>query len=522
MSELSEATTASVPAAKRGEKPTQETFPAGSFVVRLDQPYSRAADALLDRQYWAPDDPQKHPYDDTGWSFSELFNLKVVRITDPAILAAKMTRVDDAASLSGKVAGAGSVAAVANTGQSSLLALVYKLKDAHVTVAERAFDAGGKHFGAGSLLISDVSDATLAPVLKELSLDASRLAAAPDVPNHAATAPRIAFMHTWQSTQTEGWWRYAFDHAGVPYSYISTQTVAAEDDLRGKYDVIVFAPVGRASSQDILNGTPMYGNALPWQKTELTPNLGLLDSTADTRPGLGLEGLEHLRKFVEQGGLLITSEDTAQFAIDSGLAPGVSEQKSEAHVVGSVLNTVFVAPDAPVAWGYGASVPVMSANGMAFNVSNTLGREGYGRMLMDPYSQRPTGRGSVDDSDVVQGRKDVAPEVLAKQKPWEAKPLNEEQLRNNPAVIPVALRPEVILRFADAKGMLLSGLLEHPESIAEHAIVVDAHLGEGNVLLFANNPVYRGETIGSYPLVFNAILNYQHLGHQAQAGTATK
>jgi hypothetical protein len=34
------------------------------------------------------------------------------------------------------------------------------------------------------------------------------------------------------------------------------------------------------------------------------------------------------------------------------------------------------------------------------------------------------------------------------------------------------------------------------------------------VLLFANNPVYRGETIGSYDLVFNAILNYDHLGRQ--------
>jgi hypothetical protein len=407
--------------------------------------------------------------------------------------------------------------AIANTGQSSLLALVYKLKDAHVSVAEKAFDAEGKHFGAGSLLISDVQDATLTPVLKELSLDASRLAGAPDVATHAVKTPRIAFMHTWQSTQTEGWWRYEFDHAGVPYAYISTQTTAAEADLRSKYDVIVFAPVGYASTETILNGTPMYGNALPWEKTELTPNLELLDSTADTRPGLGLEGLEHLRKFVEQGGLLITSEDTAQFAIDSGLAPGVSVAAAGgARVVGSVLNTAFVEPNHPVAWGYGASVPVMSAGGMAFNISNLDGSRGSGRMLMDPYSERPTGRGSVDDSDVVQGRKDVAPEPLTRQKPWEAKTLNEEQLRNNPAVIPEAMRPDVILRFADAKGMLLSGLLEHQESIAEHAIVVDAHLGEGNVLLFGNNPVYRGETVGSYPLVFNAILNFDHLHHQAK------
>jgi hypothetical protein len=511
VSELTDAVTASVPPAKRGDKPTNETFPAGSFVVRMDQPYSRIADALLDKQYWAPDDPQKHPYDDTGWSFTELFNLKVTRLTDASILTAKMTAVDDPASLSGKQTGTGSVAVIANTGQSSLLALVYKLNDAKVAVAEKAFDAAGNHYNPGSLLISDVSDPTLAPLLKTLSLDASRLATAPDVPTHPARAPRIAFMHTWQGTQTEGWWRYEFDHVGVPYKYISTQTAAAESDLRSKYDVIVFAPAGYASTQSIIDGTPRYGNATPWQKTDLTPNLGRLDSTPDTRPGLGYDGLEHLRKFVEQGGLLITSEDTAEFAIESGLAPGVSVVHSDARVVGTILDSVFVAPLHAVAYGYGASVPVISANGMAFNISSVEGGRGSGRMLMDPYAQRPTGRGGLEDGDVVQGRKNVDPEPLTKQKPWEAKALNEEQMRNNPSVIPAALRPEVILRFADAKSMLLSGLLSNQASIAERAIVVDAHLGEGNVLLFANNPVYRGETVGSYPLVFNAILNFDHL-----------
>ncbi len=94
------------------------------------------------------------------------------------------------------------------------------------------------------------------------------------------------------------------------------------------------------------------------------------------RPGLGYDGLAHLKKFVEQGGLLITCEDTAQFAIDTGLAPGVSvAPRGDARVVGSVLNTVFVARDNPVAFGYEQNLPVMSANGMAFNISNTLDRE---------------------------------------------------------------------------------------------------------------------------------------------------
>ena len=68
------------------------------------------------------------------------------------------------------------------------------------------------------------------------------------------------------------------------------------------------------------------------------------------------------------------------------------------RVVGSVLNTVFVAKENPIAVGYGTNLPVISANGMAFNISNTLGRAS-GRTLMDPYSERPTGRGSLEDND---------------------------------------------------------------------------------------------------------------------------
>jgi len=508
--QLSAAVTSSVPATKRGDKPTTQTFPAGSYVVRLDQPYSRVADALLDKQYWAPDDPQKHPYDDTGWSFTQLFNVKTVRLTDAAILKAPMTPVVDFDQASGKISGSGSIYAIANTGQTSLLPLVYALKQGHVETAEKAFDAEGKHFGAGSLLITRADESSLAAMLRKLSLDAARLSAAPSVATHPAPAPRIAFMHTWLGTQTEGWWRLAFDKAGVPFAYISTQTAASEGDLRGKYDVIVFAPVGRSSSQDIINGLPKWGNALPWQKSEITPNLGLLDSTPDMRDGLGYDGLAHLKTFVEKGGLLITCEDTAQFAIDTGLAPGVSVATNDARVVGSVLNSVFVAPSSPIANGYGAGLPVMSANGMVFNVSNTLGRQG-GRMLMDPYEHRPTGRGGPDDSDITQGRQLAEPEVLPKQQPWQPKQLNEDQMRNNVQVIPVQYRPEVILRFTEQKTLLLSGLLDKAGSIAERAIVVNAHLGAGNVLLFANNPVYRGETIGSYNLVFNAILNFDHL-----------
>ena len=226
-------------------------------------------------------------------------------------------------------------------------------------------------------LISGADD-KLAVTFRDLALDGTKLSAAPTIATHDFTAPRIAMMHTWLATQTEGWWRYAFDNAGIPFDYISTQTASKQDDLRSKYDVILFAPVGRASTLDIINGLPRWNNPMPWKKSDITPNLQIgNDGTDDIRPGLGYDGLEHLRTFVEKGGLLITAEDTAQFAIDTGLAPGVSiVPKADARVVGTVLNAAFVSKDSPIAFGYSGNLPVISANGMAFNISNTLERTG--------------------------------------------------------------------------------------------------------------------------------------------------
>jgi hypothetical protein len=94
--------------------------------------------------------------------------------------------------------------------------------------------------------------------------------------------------------------------------------------------------------------------------------------------------------------------------------------------------------------------------------------------------------------------------------PWQAAPVTDEQLRNPLAVIPPAIRPRVILRFADQRELLASGLLDGSD-VAQRPVVVDVPLAKGHVILFANNPVYRGETIGSYFLVFNALLNFDRL-----------
>ncbi|HET7176630.1 MAG TPA: M14 family zinc carboxypeptidase [Gammaproteobacteria bacterium] len=498
------------PPGPRDAAPKHESrdFPAGSYVVRMDQPYSRIADALLDREYWAPDDPQKHPYDDTGWSLGDLFDAQVVRVTDLSVLKVPMQAVTGPVLAPGGVEGDGSVFLIENHANDALMSLRYTLKGADIQVADADFEAAERHFDRGSFIVSGVSKKDMDRAAKDLGLEAYA-SAVPDVAKHKVGLPRIALMHSWIDTQTEGWWRMALDQLHIPYAYISTQDVSRESDLRSKYDVILFGPIGYGGTQLIVDGLPMYGKPVPWNKSVLTTSLPI-DETDDIRPGLGESGVANLKRFVAAGGLLVTSQDTAKFAIDVGLAPGVSVTPThDLKVVGSVLTADTVDETSPVVYGYGEGLAIYSADGMTFNVSNLVtGSDGL--PTADDY-QRVTGRGGPEDEDVPQGRPFMAPPALPEVKPWEAVPLNEDQARNNPFLLPEAYRPRVILRYGDLKDLLVSGLLENGQEMAEHATVVDSPQGKGHVLLFSSDPIYRAETIGTYPLVFNAILNYDHL-----------
>jgi hypothetical protein len=494
-------------------EPTTREFPAGSYVVRMDQPYSRIADALLDYQYWSPDDPQKTPYDDTGWTFGELFGVQVTRVTDAKVLSAAMERVKDVHAPGG-VKGEGSIFAINNSAEPTLATLRYKLKDASMDAVEEPFDAGGTKFNRGSIIIHGVSRADLDKAAGEVGLQAVALGAAPSVKTHPVRAARVAYVHTWLSTQMEGWWRLALDDLKIPYDYISTQTVAKIDDLNAKYDVILFPPVGyNAPTAAIVNGLPTFwGNPLPWKNTPETPNLvGKNDATDDMRPGLTWEGVARLQSFVAKGGVLLTATDTSNFALSIGLGDGVSVAPSQKmNIVGSVLGARLVDSTSPIAYGYSEKVAVYCDNGPIFSLSSIAG-ERRRRHLGNQSKSRPTGRGTLDDPDFAVGRAGVEAPEEPTAEIWESPEVTDEQKMNNIRVIPPADRPRVILRYADNKDLLISGLLEGGDEIAQHPAVVDVPSGNGHVILFSINPVYRGETRGTYSLVLNTILNFDSL-----------
>ena len=486
-------------------------FRAGSFIIRMDQPYSRIADALLDYQYWSPSDPQRTPYDDTGWTFPENFAVRSYRITDAKVLAVPMETVSGEIKAPGGAIGSGTTFAIDHNADNALAALRYRLKNADFQIAEQPFEAAGHNFVRGSFIVRRVAAEDLNKASAELGLRVYALGAAPIVATHPARAARIAIMHTWLNTQTEGWWRQAFDFLHIPYDYISVQDVARDQNLNAKYDVILFPP-GGGSPQAIVAGMPMWRNPMPWKKTELTPNIGV-DETDDIRPGLGLKGVDNLAAFVKNGGVLVTVENTANLAVIFGLTSGVStNQPPRLHVVGSLLRTKVVDDASPIAYGIRDSLAVYSDDGSSFSITNVLGTRG-GRFA-DSATARPTGRGTTEDVDVPQGRLALDPRNDVPQRkpiqPWQAAPVTDEQLRNPVNIIPPSLRPRVVLRFSDQRDLLASGLLDGTD-VAQRPVVVDAPLGKGHVILFANNPVWRGETVGSYFLVFNTLLNFDHL-----------
>ncbi|HEX6976308.1 MAG TPA: M14 family zinc carboxypeptidase, partial [Vicinamibacterales bacterium] len=202
-------------------KPQTEAreFPAGSYIIRMDQPYSRIADALLDYQYWAPNDPQKNPYDDTGWTFPEGFGVQAVRVTDVKVLDVPMEPVKGDLVAPGGVSGTGTIYAINHNADMALITLRYKLKDADIQAVEEPFEAAGQKFSRGSFVLKGISQADLDKATKELGLKTFAIPSAPSVKMHPARAARVAILHTWNTTQTEGWWRQAFDTYGVPYDY---------------------------------------------------------------------------------------------------------------------------------------------------------------------------------------------------------------------------------------------------------------------------------------------------------------
>lgn len=492
----------------------KEKFPAKSYIIRMDQPYSRCVDMLLDTQYYNPNDPR--PYDDTGWTLGALHDIKTIRILDKKVLDVPMTLLEKEVKIQGKVVKPEKAVAflINHNAENVLMKFRFALKDAKILAAESNFTAAGKKFNAGSFIIPVKDNAPdiiehLKNVSKDLGLTAYGVKSIPKVKTHELAVPRFAILHTWIFTQNEGWFRLTFEKLGIPYSYISVHDIRDTEDLKSKYDVIIFPPVMFGKAQRLVNG--ISGDSpIPWKKSEEYPNLGGPDSRDDIRGGMGLEGILHLQQFIENGGLFIPITTNVNLPIDYGMVESVAVVKpKKLKTAGTILQARITDRRSPITYGYGRSLGVHFSGAPVLETGMKAATGGLDleAMLYGESRGRASGRGSLKDPDVIQARSYKAPKI--KGAGTGIPPEFRDMLKLY--MPPDLTKIRVVLRFERKEKLLISGMLDGGEDLQNRAAVVDVPLGKGHILLFAINPMWRFETHGSFFLLFNAALNYDNL-----------
>jgi hypothetical protein len=447
------------------------TFQAGSYIVKLNQPYGPLAKTLLEKQNYP--DPALTTYDDSAWSMGMANNIDVKTIEDKTILDAPAALLkDDVATLgvlsdpNGAIGASNSVYIVAHNGALNLITLRYRLKDTAITAAKAAFKVGDREFPAGSLLIP-ASDRARREV-EALGLQGLAVQSAPaDVQTLDVDLPRIAMYTTWANTEKVGWVRLAFDRWEIPFALIHKDHVQAGANLRSKYDVIVM-PHQTQNGKSIVYENPKLSKPLPYKKSDQFKSMGMYAETDDVRGGMGLAGAAELQKFVDEGGVLLTLGVASYFPAEFGLAKGVDAQSPAQgfYAPGPYVNSEILMPTHPTMFGYAQkTLPVRYAGGPLLQAGPPAGFEQFAG---------------------------TSPE-----------------------------RPQVVARFTGGEAGVLSGLMRNPDQIRNRPMVVDAPSGKGRVIMFANNPIYRWQTFGEHEMVFNAILFWNDMAGAAPAKTST-
>ncbi len=499
---------------------------SGDYIIRADQPYRTLADMYFAIQNYPPANPR--PYDDTGWTFPLMRNIKIVAVVDRSVLDQRMTPLTSDARAPGGIEGSGGVLVIDHTTDNNLMAFRYRHRNVAMQAAEEDFQLGGRDFRAGSFIIANADRGTLEPTLIELGLSARATGTVPAVKTHDLDLPRIGYVHSWQRTQDEGWVRAALDTYGVPYDYFADQKLK-EGNLRAKYDVIVYPHVGGSAVSQVNGIAKTSSVPLPYRRTEATPHLGALDESDDIRGGMGLDGLLELAKFVRDGGTLVVEGATSTIFPEFGLTSGITvEEPSQLFVRGSVMRGVVADRKSPIAYGFDGQIPVYFNQAPVLNAGGGIPPEfaaffGGGQTIpgvgqnTTPMANRLQlseweADTAADQSRRAPGAAGAGDDLATFRQMARAFGLGAE-----------TVQPRVVVRFpANPSEMLLSGTLAGGQALANRAQVIDAPVGKGHVVMFGIRPFWRWQTQGTFFLGFNAILNWNDLeAGKAAPGQAT-
>ena len=454
------------------------TYPAGTHAVLLAQPFRPFAKDLLERQVYPdlrahPGGPPIPPYDTAGWTLAYQMGVTAVPVATPfdttalvrletapraagAITIAPGSGpwgyvIDDRANVSalavnrllahgaavsrlrapfsprpGVTLPAGAwVIKVASRGGKALVAPESSRASGDSDMAfSRSQPAGARNRGPGLA-------ALVSRLVEDLGLRAWSIDRAPADPTQPIAARRIGLYKSWVANIDEGWTRWLLEQYGFPYATLVDRDVRA-GDLRRSFDVIILP---RQSPAAIVRGhEPSASSRHDGPSNPVPP---------EYQGGIGESGVEALKRFVHDGGTLVTLDAASDLPLErfGGVFERIRDvtrglDRSVFYCPGSVVR-ITVDINQPVAWGMARESAAYFEASRAFDTA-------------DPTVQS-------------------------------------------------------IAQYAPADVVLMSGWLLGADRIATRHALLDAPYGAGRVVLFAFPPQFRAQPHATFKLLFNAL-----------------
>ncbi|MCW5902441.1 MAG: peptidase [Cyclobacteriaceae bacterium] len=451
----------------------------GEYVVLLDQPYRNLAITLLTKQAY-PKEAKFPPYDDIAWTLGLLYGVEVKAEDEVKFGANDLKMVTSDVVYRGEVEGNGNTYVLDYKAQNTVLPAMYwaksQNKKATLSVLDEMQVVGGDTLLPGSVIFKGLTRGQSDKIGSQYQLDLIAVANAPGGKQHEVTLPRVAIYHSWFSTQDEGWSRYTFDERGIPYTSIDKDDLKA-GDLRKKFDVIL-VPRMRGNVGDFIYGVDSKFGPMPFTKTAEYPSHGMPDATNDMTGGPGMEGMGQLKAFIDAGGVVVTLDNSTKMVAETGIARELEPyQASGLFHPGSVVTVKARQSNSPVLYGYPGTFHVFRGNGPLFQVDK------YNRgMMVLQYGTKPL-KDEIPYTGPVMGMPDRKVEKEKK----------EEGKKDAPYV--------------------LSGMVRNEQAIIGHGGIFNVPQGAGRVIAFTFDPLHRYLNHHDAPLVWNVLINWDHLGN---------
>ncbi|MBN1224977.1 MAG: hypothetical protein JXB23_17135, partial [Candidatus Aminicenantes bacterium] len=281
----------------------EKVFPADSFVVLLSQPYRPYVQNLLEIQKYPdmrlyPGGPPIPPYDTAGWTLPLQMGVQCVQIQKS--FNADLTKLEKVPDQTVTPPQKTAPCIVLDSRLNNSYSVIFPLLKESVEIyrSKDVIQKNGLDMEAGSFLIKNTPHAhnILPDLLEKWHVNAYEIKNFEGIPKTRLKKHRVGLYKSWRSNMDEGWTRYVFDDLGIPFNTLYNKDFKEkrEVNLNSRFDVLVFAD---ENSDIIKAGKPSRNSPYGRYDTDYPP---------EYQGGIGKEGIEALKTFVEQGGIIVT------------------------------------------------------------------------------------------------------------------------------------------------------------------------------------------------------------------------